>query len=203
MDDAKPPEDYYTRHLNSTSVIIYFGLMFSIFLAFGYIREKRQDKRKVAKDKVGEMMCSFGLKDFYREHLLTVKNSKNTILRTVITDENVYEESKPGYFAWVKELWQVRAEEVRTNCGLESHLYLTFVKRSAYFFGWVAFISGSTLLPTYLSGETNEEHLAYSLEKYTLLNAIGKPFKMWVVFTVTIVIGISGHLFVYFFSTSL
>jgi len=27
--------------------------------------------------------------------------------------------------------------------------------------------------------------------------------KMWIVFTVTIIIGISGHLFVYFFETSI
>lgn len=36
-----------------------------------------------------------------------------------------------------------------------------------------------------------------------MLNAIGKPMKMWIVFTVTIIIGISGHLFVYFFETSI
>lgn len=42
-----------------------------------------------------------------------------------------------------------------------------------------------------------------SAERYTLLNAIGKPMKMWIVFTVTIIIGISGHLFVYFFQTSI
>ena len=41
------------------------------------------------------------------------------------------------------------------------------------------------------------------MEKYTLLNVIGKPMKMWIVFTVTVIIGISGHLFVYFFESSI
>ena len=78
-----------------------------------------------------------------------------------------------------------------------------FVKRSAIFFAWVAFVSGITLIPTYLYGDTNEANLQLPMERYTLLNAIGKPYKMWIVFTVTIVIGLSGIIFVYFFQISL
>jgi hypothetical protein len=74
-----------------------------------------------------------------------------------------------------------------------------FVKKSAQFFFVVMIISNGILLPTYLYGDTNEASLSNSAERYTLLNAIGKPMKMWIVFTVTIIIGISGHLFVYFF----
>ena len=75
------------------------------------------------------------------------------------------------------------------------------MRRSAWFFAFIAFISASTLLPTFLFGETNEDKLSYELERSTLLNAHGKPIKMWIVFTTTIIIGISGHLFVYFFQT--
>lgn len=64
-------------------------------------------------------------------------------------------------------------------------------------------ISNGILLPMYLYGDTNEKELQASAERYTLLNAIGKPMKMWIVFTVTVIIGISGHLFVYFFETSI
>lgn len=78
-------------------------------------------------------------------------------------------------------------------------MFLMFVKKSAQFFFVVMIISNGILLPTYLYGDTNEASLSNSAERYTLLNAIGKPMKMWIVFTVTIIIGISGHLFVYFF----
>ena len=86
---------------------------------------------------------------------------------------------------------------------MEAYLFLMFVKKSAQFFFFVSLISNGILLPTYVYGETNEAELQNSNERYTLLNAIGKPMKMWIVFTVTIVIGISGHLFVYFYETSI
>ena len=91
-------------------------------------------------------------------------------------------------------------DEFRKCCGLEAYLYLTFVRRSANFFGFVSLFTVSTLVPTYTLGQTNGEN---DLEKYTLLNAIGIPYKMWIVFTVTIIIGISGHLFVYFFQSNI
>jgi hypothetical protein len=94
-------------------------------------------------------------------------------------------------------------DELRKCCGLEAYLYLTFVRRSANFFGFVSLFTVCTLIPTYSLGITNEEKLNNSLEQYTLLNAIGKPMKMWIVFTVTIIIGISGHLFVYFFQSNI
>ncbi len=96
-------------------------------------------------------------------------------------------------------MWNIPAEDIRRCCGLEAYLFLMFVKKSAQFFFVVTIISNCILLPTYLYGDTNEANLANSAERYTLLNAIGKPMKMWIVFTVTIIIGISGHLFVYFF----
>jgi hypothetical protein len=44
-----------------------------IFVAFGKIREKREDKRKIrGHDKIEEMLDSFGLKDLPKEHLLTI-----------------------------------------------------------------------------------------------------------------------------------
>ena len=86
---------------------------------------------------------------------------------------------------------------------MEAYLFLMFVKKSAQFFFFVSLISNGILLPTYIYGDTNEAELQNSNERYTLLNAIGKPMKMWIVFTVTIVIGISGHLFVYFYETSI
>lgn len=79
---------------------------------------------------------------------------------------------------------------------------MKFLKSSAIFFAWVAIVSGSVLIPTYIYGETNSRELMFSMERYTLLNAIGKPFKMWIVFGVTVVVGVSGFLFVYFFQYS-
>jgi len=100
-------------------------------------------------------------------------------------------------------LWNIPMEDIRRCCGLEAYLFLMFVKKSAQFFFVVMILSNGILLPVYLYGDTNEATLANSAERYTLLNAIGKPMKMWIVFTVTIIIGISGHLFVYFFQTSI
>ena len=76
-----------------------------------------------------------------------------------------------------------------------------FVRRSTQFFFFISLFSCGTLIPTYIYGDTNESTLQNSLDRYTLVNALGKPYKMWIVFTVTVVIGISGHLFVYFFET--
>lgn len=59
---TKPPENYYSRHLSLITIVSYVGLMASIFLAFGYIRIKRNDKKKNrGLDKIQEMMESFGL----------------------------------------------------------------------------------------------------------------------------------------------
>jgi len=61
---VKPPENYYSRNLNYITIISYVGMMVTIFLAFGYIRVKRQDKKKNrGLDKIEEMMESFGLQD--------------------------------------------------------------------------------------------------------------------------------------------
>ena len=94
---------------------------------------------------------------------------------------------------------KIDESEIRRCCGLEAFLYLMFVRFSAYYFAFVSVFSGSILLPTYLLGETNDAELQNSLESITLLNALGKPKKMWIVFAVTVVIGISGHLFVYLY----
>ena len=81
------PEDYYTRHLNYYSVALYVGLMTLIFLAFGKIREKREDKRKVrGHDKIEEMMESLGLKYFPKEHLLTLTQSFYTRVSTKLRE---------------------------------------------------------------------------------------------------------------------
>ena len=61
---VKAPENYYSRNLNYITIISYVGMMVTIFLAFGYIRIKRQDKKKNrGLDKIEEMMESFGLQD--------------------------------------------------------------------------------------------------------------------------------------------
>ena len=61
---VKAPENYYSRNLNYITIISYVGMMVTIFLAFGYIRVKRQDKKKNrGLDKIEEMMESFGLQD--------------------------------------------------------------------------------------------------------------------------------------------
>lgn len=74
-----------------------------------------------------------------------------------------------------------------------------FVRASAKFFLFVSVFSCSILVPTYTYGEIDDDtQFSNSLDRYTLLNALGKPMKMWIVFTVTVIIGISGHLFVYF-----
>ena len=99
-------------------------------------------------------------------------------------------------------MWQITSDEVNRCCGLEAYLYLKFLKSSAIFFAWVAIVSGSVLIPTYIYGETNSRELMFSMERYTLLNAIGKPFKMWIVFGAPVVVGVSGFLFVYFFQYS-
>jgi len=47
-----------------------------IFVAFGKIRERREDRRKVrGYDKIEEMLNSFGLKDLPKEQLLTITQS--------------------------------------------------------------------------------------------------------------------------------
>jgi hypothetical protein len=57
--------------------------MAGIFLAFGYIRIKRQDKKKNrGLDKIEEMLESFGLQDFQKEQLMTITKSFNAKLRT-------------------------------------------------------------------------------------------------------------------------
>ncbi len=58
-------------------------MMAGIFLAFGYIRIKRQDKKKNrGLDKIEEMLESFGLQDFQKEQLMTITKSFNAKLRT-------------------------------------------------------------------------------------------------------------------------
>ena len=58
-------------------------------------------------------------------------------------------------------------------------------------------VSFGVFVPTYVSG--SQADLQNSMDRYTLINAIGQPVKMWIVFAVTVVIGISGHIFVYGF----
>jgi hypothetical protein len=57
-------------------------------------------------------------------------------------------------------------------------------------------------VPIYYFGDNNDDKLRSTLERFTLLNVIGKPEKLWLVFGVTIVIATSGHLFIYFFGQS-
>ena len=79
----KPPENYYSRHLSFITIFSYVGMMAGIFLAFGYIRIKRQDKKKNrGLDKIEEMLESFGLQDFQKEQLMTITKSFNAKLRT-------------------------------------------------------------------------------------------------------------------------
>lgn len=148
-------------------------------------------------------MESFGLKNFQKEQLLTITKSFNSRLSTIkdlrLKDQQKDVPTEEGHFSWIFQLWGIHTNEVRRCCGLQTYLYLNFVKQSAYFFAFVAVVSCGTLLPTYSLGDTNEHQLSNKLEKYTLLNALGKPHKMWVVFTITVVIGLGGHLFVYFF----
>lgn len=80
---VKPPENYYSRNLSYITIITYVGMMAVIFLAFGYIRIKRQDKKKNrGLDKIEEMMESFGLQDFQKEQLMTITKSFNAKLKT-------------------------------------------------------------------------------------------------------------------------
>jgi hypothetical protein len=154
-------------------------------------------------DKLEEMMESFGLKDLSKEQLLTITKSFNTKLRQTGLDKNEEEETvkQLSYFGWLPELISISSTEVRKCCGLEAYLYLMFVRGSAQFFALVSVISLGTLIPTYTLGESNHVEYDNYMDRFTLLSALGKPYKMWIVFTVTVVIGISGHLFVYFFQT--
>lgn len=87
MLSEKPPENYYSRRLGLISVLSYVALMLSIFLAFGYIRVKRGDKKKSrGLDKIEEMMESFGLLDFKKEELMTITKSFNAKLKTEEND---------------------------------------------------------------------------------------------------------------------
>jgi len=73
------------------------------------------------------------------------------------------------------------------------------MQHNAVFFGIVATISCCTLIPTYQIGKTNKEKLTSPTDQLTLLNALGHPEKMWVVFIITFVIGIIGHVSIYLY----
>ena len=80
---VKPPENYYSRNFNFITLFSYVGMMAVIFLAFGYIRVKRQDKKKSrGLDKIEEMMESFGLQDIQKQQLMTITKSFNAKLKT-------------------------------------------------------------------------------------------------------------------------
>jgi hypothetical protein len=66
------------------------------------------------------------------------------------------------------------------------------------FFLLVSVFSGVTLVPTFIYGNEDPDGSLFDMERYTLINALNSPVKMWIVFVVTVVIGVSGHLFVYF-----
>ncbi len=207
-NSTKSVEKYYTS-LNYYSLVTYILLMSIIFLSFGYIREKRNDKIKTRSEcPVEEMLASFGLKGFTKEQLHKITQKFNLRLNeqpkgTYHNNETIEKTEKNSYFGWLSELIKIDESEIRRCCGLEAYLYLMFVRFSAYYFAFVSVFSGSILLPTYLLGETNDAELQNSLESITLLNALGKPKKMWIVFAVTVVIGISGHLFVYLYQSTI
>ena len=56
-------------------------MMLIIFLAFGCIRKRRNDRRKhKGEDRIEEMLKSFGMKDINRFQLLTIDKSFDTKL---------------------------------------------------------------------------------------------------------------------------
>jgi len=50
-------------------------------------------------------------------------------------------------------------------------------------------------------GDTNEEKLNKE-DSFTLLNAVDKTQKMWIVLYATFTVGFGGHIFVYMFETA-
>lgn len=69
------------------------------------------------------------------------------------------------------------------------------------FFGCLSFVA-IALLMIYKNGDTNDNELVSYMQTMTLLNAMGKTNKMWVVLIATFAVGIGGHIFVYMFETS-
>ena len=92
---------------------------------------------------------------------------------------------------------------MRKCCGLDAYIYLKFMHHNAIFFLVIATISCCSLLPTYLLGETNKERLTGASDKFTLLNALGHTQKMWIVFIITFVVGICGHIFIYIYEQNI
>ena len=96
------------------------------------------------------------------------------------------------YFDWVHKLYQVEEDVVIRMNGLDSLIYLLFMKYIGFYFAVTATLSMVVLLPTYLW--QSDDDLAY-LNKYTLLNGINNQTKQWIFFYVTFLCGICDHVF--------
>ena len=99
------------------------------------------------------------------------------------------------------DIWQIELNECRKHCGTDAYIYLLFLRNSSIFFLCLSFVSCALLL-MYKLGDTNENALFNSMQTLTLLNAMGKTNKMWVVLIATFTVGIGGHIFVYMFETA-
>ena len=99
------------------------------------------------------------------------------------------------------DIWQIELNECRKHCGTDAYIYLLFLRNSSIFFLCLSFVSCALLL-MYKLGDTNENALFNSMQTMTLLNAMGKTNKMWVVLIATFTVGIGGHIFVYMFETA-
>lgn len=76
--------------------------------------------------------------------------------------------------------------------GLDSLIYLLFMKYMGFYFLVTATLSCVVMLPTFLY--QSDDKLEY-LNKYTLLNGLNNKSKQWIFFYVTILASLIDHAF--------
>ena len=184
---VKDEDVVYRDDLSWWTVFLYCSLMLSLILVFGKLRKYRNDSKKgTKKSAVQEMMDSLGLHNISDHHVSQMMGNfsfKEIRLETPppeMPEIQVHPENRPtsvervqSYFHWLYELWQIDLDECRKYCGLDTYIYLRFLRDSCAFFLFVTIASNGMLLPTYLLGETNEATLTDSMDRLTLMNALG------------------------------
>ena len=118
-----------------------YGLLYAIFtLVFwlvgqGVLRKWRKDKRKLEEDSL--MVTSLNLKseNKYDEFDFTegTKESKEEIMDADDGIDN-FKRNKEGYFSWMSILWNHSQSDVINSVGLDSAIYLQFLKYCALYF---------------------------------------------------------------------
>lgn len=101
-------------------------------------------------------------------------------------------------FAWYKsllsfsyDLYHYDDRHVRNICGTDVVLYLIFLRYSAILFGIISLVN-IVLLILYYTADDNEHYTI--LQRLTVLNNLKNYYLMWIVFFLTIVFSMFGHM---------